>query len=211
MASDGMAAYLAHDKVVDWQDERVRQQAEKLRAATPLDTARRCYEFVRDEVAHSLDIGASELGCSASEVLQLGHGYSVIAPCITLPPASMQSCYAKAHLLAALLRANGIPAGFDYQRLGDGEGGFVLHGITTVYLPELGWYRIDARGNKPGIDAQCTPPQERLAWRGDAPGELNYRLNLVAPYPAVVAALRRPLTVQQLLPLLPGEITAEDM
>lgn len=182
--------YLATSEVVDWQHSAIRKQAEELAAYNPVATARNCFEFVRDAIAHSLDINAERLSCSASDVLGVGHGY----------------CYAKSHLLAALLRANGIPAGFDYQRLDDGKGGFVLHGITTVYLPEYGWYRIDARGNKQGVSAGFSPPREQLAWPARGEGEVNYRINLAEPLPQVVAALRRPLSVQQLLPLLPQEI-----
>lgn len=188
--SNDLSAYLASSEVIDWQEDTVKQQVAALASGDTLETAKRCFEFVRDEIAHSVDINAEILTCSASEVLREGHGY----------------CYAKSHLLAALLRANGIPAGFDYQRLDDGEGGFVLHGITNVYLPKYGWYRIDPRGNKSGVDAQFTPPQEQLAWLGDGPGEVNYRLNLAEPLPQVVEALRRPLTVQQLLSQLPAEL-----
>ncbi|MEL6348418.1 MAG: transglutaminase family protein [Myxococcota bacterium] len=162
-------------------------QAALLIGDDPVQTAARCFRFVRDEIAHSVDINAEKVTCSASEVLREGHGY----------------CYAKSHLLAALLRANGVHAGFDYQRLGDGEGGFMLHGFNTVLLPGVGWYRIDARGNKEGVDAQFTPPQERLAWSHDAQGEVHYRVNMAAPHPPVVAMLRRPLTVQQLWGVIP--------
>jgi hypothetical protein len=31
-------------------------------------------------------------------------------------------------------------------------------------LKEYGWYRIDARGNKPGVNAQFRPPNEALAF-----------------------------------------------
>lgn len=62
-------------------------------------------------------------------------------------------CYAKSHLLAALLRANGIAAGLCYQRLSVNGGGtpYCLHGLNAVFLKDFGWYRVDARGNKPGI------------------------------------------------------------
>ncbi len=188
---DEQQPYLASSEVIDWQDSAVRRQAEKLAAETPVESARNCFEFVRDAIAHSLDINAGKLTCSASEVLNEGHGY----------------CYARSHLLAALLRANGIPAGFDYQRLGDGEGGFVLHGITTLYLPGYGWYRVDPRGNKPGVCAGFSPPLEQLAWQGDGDGEVNYRMNLSQPLAQIVEALRQPLSVQQLLPRLPADIS----
>ena len=182
--------YLVSSEVIDWKDASISKQAAMLAADDIVETARRCFEFVRDNIAHSVDISAEELSCSASEVLRLGHGY----------------CYAKSHLLAALLRANGIPSGFDYQRLDDGDGHFMLHGFNTVYLPEFGWYRMDARGNKSGVDAQFSPPYEQLAWPNDAPGEIDYQINLAEPLSPVVDALRQPLTVQQLWQVLPMQI-----
>ena len=67
------------------------------------------------------------------------------------------------------LRANNIPAGLCYQRLRrDASPGFSLHGLSAAFLPKYGWYRLDPRGNKPGIDAQFAPPHEQLAWSADA-------------------------------------------
>jgi len=88
--------------------------------------------------------------CKASDVLAYGTGYF----------------YAKSHLLAALLRANSIPAGLCYQRLSIFENGppYSLHGLNAIYLKNIGWYRADARGNKEGVDAQFTPPREKLAF-----------------------------------------------
>lgn len=187
---DEFNAYLACSEVIDWREVSVRRKAAVLASDDKLETARRCFEFVRDEISHSVDINAEKLTCRASEVLQLGHGY----------------CYAKSHLFAALLRANDIACGFDYQRLDDGDGHFMLHGFNVVYLPVYGWYRLDARGNKVGVNAQFTPPQEQLAWPTDAAGEIDYHFNLSEPLPQVVKALRQPLTVQQLWRVLPSEI-----
>lgn len=182
--------YLMTCEVVDWRHETILKQAAALSHSNPVQTARQCFEWVRDEIAHSLDAGAQELTCTASEVLAHGHGY----------------CYAKSHLLAALLRANGIPAGLDYQRLWDEDGGFMLHGLNTVLLPGHGWYRVDARGNKPGVDAQFLPPREQLAWPVGQPGELDYRLNLPRPLAEVVRALRRDVTVVELWRSLPTSV-----
>ncbi|WP_223871886.1 transglutaminase-like domain-containing protein [Candidatus Dactylopiibacterium carminicum] len=101
-------------------------------------------------------------------------------------------CYAKSHLLAALLRANGIAAGLCYQRLSCGESGppYCLHALNAVLLPGSGWYRIDARGNKPGVQADFTPPQERLAFDLRDEHEADFPLIHAAPLPVVVAALR---------------------
>ena len=117
-------------------------------------------------------------------------------------------------MLAALLRASGIPAGFCYQRLSiDGNGPpFSLHGLNAVWLPEHGWYRIDARGNRQGndntkktirIDAQFTPPIERLAFRIEHPGEVDLPEIWPEPLTVVITALRSHETVESLFNNLP--------
>jgi hypothetical protein len=60
-----------------------------------------------------------------------------------------------------------------------------------VWLPEHGWYRIDSRGNKPGVDAQFTPPIERLAFPVQVPGEFELRDVMAEPLPQVIEALLR--------------------
>lgn len=127
--------------------------------------------------------------CRASEVLQHKTGY----------------CYAKSHLLAALLRANGIPAGFCYQRLSINDQGapYCLHGFNAVYLPEVGWYRVDARGNREGVDAQFTPPQERLAFKTQVSEEADFSAILSKPLQVVVEALQAQSTWDEMLRNLP--------
>jgi hypothetical protein len=36
--------------------------------------------------------------------------------------------------------------------------------LNAVFLKRYGWYRIDARGNKPGVEAAFCPPIEKLAF-----------------------------------------------
>lgn len=183
-----MEAFLRVTEIIDWQQPPVLAQAQALTAATPLATARRCYEWVRDTIRHSYDYALNPVTCSASEVLAARTGY----------------CYAKSHLLAALLRANGIPAGLCYQRLiAYEEGQYALHGLNAVYLPEFGWYRVDARGNKPGVAAEFTPPVEKLAFRPAAEGEVDFGAILPEPLPVVVAALRAHDTWDGLAQALP--------
>jgi transglutaminase-like putative cysteine protease len=131
LALNPIECYLQSTEVINWQDAAVRRLANELAAPTVEETAKRCFEWVRDEIRHSMDYRANPVTCAASDVLRAGTGY----------------CYAKSHLLAALLRANSIPAGLCYQRLSLDDDGlaFCLHGLNAVYLPERGWYRIDAR------------------------------------------------------------------
>jgi len=102
-------------------------------------------------------------------------------------------CFAKSHLLAALLRANNIPTGLCYQRLSLSDSGapYCLHGLNSIYLDGIGWYRVDARGNKPGIDAQFLPPVEKLAFSIQSPEEIDFRQVLVRPLDDVTAVLTK--------------------
>ena len=165
--------------------------AKRLGAGSPdiITTARWCFEWVRDEIGHSLDVGSTTVTCSASEVLGHGTGF----------------CYAKSHLLAALLRANGIPAGLAYQRLSqDGEGApYCLHGLNGIYLEDHGWYRVDPRGNRDGIDARFSPPVEKLAYDITLEGEADLPGILAAPLPSVVEALREFTSTADLAANLP--------
>lgn len=169
--------YLASSRYLDFDHPRVAAKAAALArgAASESDIVRRCFEFVRDEIAHSWDVRRNPVTCRASDVLLHATGY----------------CYAKSHLLAALLRANGIPAGLCYQRLSVGDEGppYCLHGLNAVYLREHGWYRIDARGNRPGIDARFCPPREALAYPVRGRLERDLPEIWAEPLPVVTATL----------------------
>jgi hypothetical protein len=67
---------------------------------------------------------------------------------------------------------------------------YSLHGYNAVYLNEFGWYRIDVRGNRQDIDAQFTPPKEKLAFGIRLVGEAEFANILSEPLPVVVEALQ---------------------
>lgn len=152
--SDEMDKYLKADDVIDFGNEEITQLADALfqKADSELDYIKIAYEFVRDHIFHSADKNEDMLTCTASEVLKAGHGI----------------CFAKSHLLAALLRCKSIPTGFCYQKLIlDDETAPVLiyHGLNGVYLKEYKkWIRLDARGNKTGVNAQFSIETEQLAF-----------------------------------------------
>lgn len=186
--------YLAASKYIDWGHPKIFALAKTLADGCTSDeaVARACFEFVRDEIKHSWDYQQNPVTCAASEVLEHGTGY----------------CYAKSHLLAALLRANGVPAGLCYQRLtiDNGRPPFCLHGLNAVYLAGHGWYRIDPRGDKPGVSTGFRPPQEQLAFRVSVPGEADLPeiwSEPLAPVLAVLGSASSYLEVAENLPDIP--------
>lgn len=189
-----MEPYLAVSEYIDWEHPLVAAKASMLagNASGDEEIAINCFEFVRDSIKHSWDFRMNPVTCKASEVLIHGTGY----------------CYAKSHLLAALLRANAIPAGLCYQRLAlESEGSpYCLHGLNALYLKRYGWYRVDARGNKSGVTAEFCPPQERLAYRIDDSGERDFLEILSEPHRAVIQALCTYKTVEQVYANLPDLI-----
>jgi transglutaminase-like putative cysteine protease len=172
-----LSAYLAADEVIDHDHPLVRETAARLAEGVPdsYAYARAAFEFVRDTIPHSQDSGDLRVTWRASDVLARRTGI----------------CYAKAHALAALLRAEDIPAALCYQRLADEDGaGHVVHGLIAVRFHGA-WHRQDPRGNKPGVDAQFSLDGERLAWVPD-PGsnEVDYPVLYAEPYPVVLGALK---------------------
>ncbi|MDE7392441.1 MAG: transglutaminase-like domain-containing protein [Treponemataceae bacterium] len=189
--------YLKHDDVIDFENEAVSKLADALfqKADGELDFIKAAYEFVRDNISHSADRGEDAVTCAASEVLKAGHGI----------------CFAKSHLLAALLRAKSVPAGFCYQKLIlDDETAPILiyHGLNGAYIKERKkWIRLDARGNKAGVNAQFSLETERLAFAvrpelGEEDGFVIYP----SPDVKVVEKLRNAKTRTELWENLPNEL-----
>lgn len=155
MEKSGLELFLEESYYVDFSAEIIRRTAESLFRGKAADTdkARAAYEFVRDEIPHTFDLyhsiaekdggqGAApvQIAARASEVLRHKHGI----------------CHAKANLLAALLRATGIPCGFCFQHitlLDDDSVGYCLHAFNAALLDGR-WIRLDARGNRRGIRAE---------------------------------------------------------
>ncbi|GLW68428.1 transglutaminase [Kitasatospora phosalacinea] len=167
-----LSAYLAADEVVDHDHPAIVALAAQLRQDDPVRTAEAVFEHVRDRIDHSADIGRWSAAYRASDVLAAGNAI----------------CHGKSHLLAALLRANGIPAGLCYQKLD------VLHGLNGVLLPGSSWWvRLDGRGNRNGADGHfaTTPAEERPAWTNDPVlGEHHYTTVYAATPEPLLAALR---------------------
>ncbi len=186
-----MKKYLESSKYIDWKSPNILTLAEELAKGkdSEISIAKACFEWVRDNIKHSADYKLNPITCKASDVLNKGTGY----------------CYAKSHLLAALFRANKIASGLCYQRLSVYENGapYCLHGLNAVYLKNMGWYRIDARGNKAGVDSQFTPPLEKLAFTITEENESDFREIWHTPLPIVIEVLEKYNTYSEVLENLP--------
>ncbi len=183
--------YTENSTVINWQHPSIRECSERILAKSnhACDYMKNAFEYVRDKILHSRDFQTQIVTCTASEVLKHKSG----------------SCYAKSHLLAALLRVQKIPVGFCYQRLSQEENGppYCLHGLNAVYTEKYGWYRVDARGNKEGVNARFTPPVEQLAFSVTEPRERDLPEIWSEPLPVIVHALQTFNSVEKLYDNLP--------
>jgi len=183
MKSSNIQDYLRATMEIDFHKSEIQQQAADLfnSADSDIEKAKAAFHFVRDEIAHSWDIQGKRVTKTASEVLAAGEGI----------------CYAKSNLLAALLRSEGIPAGFRYQRLmlfDTPDKGYCIHAFNAVFLESVNrWISLDARGNKTGIDAQFSLEEPlALAFHPDeALGECTYSGLYPDPHPKTMAVLAR--------------------
>lgn len=89
-----MKEFLEETQIIDFKNEEVLSLAQKLAKDCKSDEeiAKNCFLYVRDNIHHSGDFKDEITTYKASDVLKYKTGW----------------CYAKSHLLAALLRANGL-------------------------------------------------------------------------------------------------------
>jgi ribosomal protein S18 acetylase RimI-like enzyme len=187
-----MKEFLEETQIIDFQNKEIFSLAFELakNCKTDEEIAKSCFTYVRDNIHHSGDFKDEITTCKASDVLKYKTGW----------------CYAKSHLLAALLRANGIPTGFCYQRLSCSEYKkdiYCLHGLNAVYLKNHGWYKIDARGNKEGVNAQFTPPHEQLAFKLEK-NEFDIADIYSEPLDVVVEGLTKNKTYDEMINIFPN-------
>lgn len=184
------------ENIIDIHHPFIQEKLEEIVASADSleDRARIAFDFVRDEIDHSFDTGSSVITISAVETLARREGI----------------CFAKAHLLAGLLRGMGIPTGFCYQRVlrkGTLESGYALHGLNAAYLEGHGWFRIDPRGNKPGISSEFSIHEEKLPYDiREEMGEIDYPYVYAAPLESVIRAMEESEDCQALFSGRPEEI-----
>jgi len=194
MLTSSMNLYLEEKGLVDTSN--VKNISCKLTRdiASDVEKARVLYEYVRDVIRHSADINENLLTKSASDVLKHGHGI----------------CFTKSILLVAMLRSIDIPAGFGYQKIIlDDElyPWLVLHGYVFIYLESIRkWIKVDARGNKPGVNAEFSIGKPVMAFEiRKELGETDQDINHPYPVDSIVKCLESNETREELWKNLPSE------
>jgi transglutaminase-like putative cysteine protease len=154
ICSQDIKSYLEETDIINFRHPKVSEKIDEIKqkGKTKQEWAELAFKLVRDEIQHSFDTGSTQITISASDALEHKEGI----------------CFAKAHLLAALLRGLGIPTGFCYQRVtrkGTPESGYALHGLNAIYFEEINtWFRVDPRGNKLGVNSEFSITPEKLAY-----------------------------------------------
>ena len=163
-----MKEHLIETPSIDYMNPIIQEKVQELRnqSSDDLDYIKQSYLFVKDEIPHSWDIGTNIVSKTASEVLINKTGI----------------CWTKSCLLAALLRANGIPSGIIYQLLTiaeDDSEGHIIHALNTVHVKDSKkWIRIDARGNNKNQNTNFNLDKDQLAFQvREEFGEIDYKDN----------------------------------
>ncbi len=184
--TSNMARYLASSEIIDFENLDIQKKALYLSKdiEDEIQLIKTVYEFVRDDISHSVDIGRDNVTCKASDVLKYEHGL----------------CFANSHLLAAILRYLGVPTGFCYQKL-EFDGKFGLHGLNAVFIKSLNkWIRLDARGNENGINARFSIDEEYLAYLPEEEkNEVDFKVIYAEPDKRVVEILRQSRNLNEAL------------
>lgn len=189
LESDDLTQYLQEiPPVISFSNPIVKKKIQDIQASSSstIERAKLAFQCARDEIQHSFDTQSLIITITAEETLEKKEGI----------------CFAKAHLLATLLRGLNIPAGFCYQRVlrkGAIESGYALHGLNAIYLKECGWFRLDPRGNKVGINSLFSIEEERLAYPiREHLGEKDYPNVFTRPLESVLEAMRSSTNCQEL-------------
>jgi len=222
LQTEDMEHYLRHTEVVDFEHPEVSKLAYLLGEGchATVELAQKTFVYVRDQIHHSSDLAAKLMTQGAAHTLSNEMAARLPAELAAKPMPYKASevllagegiCFSKAHLLAALLRHNGIPTGFCYQRFrlySEADSPLIFHGLNALFLPELGrWVRVDARGNKPGVDAQFSLEAEQLAFKVSPKlGEEDFGAVYAEPPPGILRAFKTWPTYGQLWKHLPAEL-----
>lgn len=190
-----MKAFLQSSKYIDYDSRIIKQKALKLFSddMSDIEKTKTAYCFVRDEILHSFDCNADIINAKASDVLKCKTGI----------------CHAKANLLAALLRSQGIPTGFCFQHitlLKDDSLGYCVHAFNAVFIDNK-WIKLDARGNKQGVNARFSMDEPVLAYQNRKEyNEYFWKGIYASPHLKTMQMLESAKCLQDVLDNIPDEV-----
>ena len=190
-----MKEFLQENEYVDYNSEIIQKKVAELFLTDMSETekAKIAYEFVRDEIPHSFDCNADIITAKASDVLKYKTGI----------------CHAKANLLAALLRSQGIPTGFCFQHitlLNDDSLGYCVHAYNAVFI-ENKWIKLDARGNKQGVNAQFSTNEPILAFPNRKEYDEYFWKGIYgSPHMSTMEMLGKAKCLQDIMDNIPDEV-----
>lgn len=193
-----MKEFLQENEYVDYNSEIIQKKALELfnENMSDIEKVRTAYEFVRDEIPHSFDCNAKIITARASDVLKHKTGI----------------CHAKANLLASLLRSQGIPTGFCFQHitlLKDDSMGYCVHAYNAIFIDNK-WIKLDARGNKEGVNAQFSVNEPVLAYPNRAEYDEYFWKGIYAySHMPTMKMLEKATTLQDILENIPDTVNDE--
>lgn len=194
----GMKKFLLENEYIDFSSAIIQKAITELFTPdmTEIQKANLAYEFVRDEIPHSFDCNAKHITVRASDVLLYRTGI----------------CHAKANLLAALLRSQGIPTGFCFQHITlvkDDSLGYCVHAYIAVFLNDK-WIKLDARGNKEGVDARFSLDEPILAYHNREQYDEYFFDGIFAnPHQETMNMLEKAKSLQDIMDNIPEYVTEE--
>lgn len=190
-----MKKFLQETKYIDFNSDIIQKKIAYLFSPDmdKTEKIKTAYKFVRDEIPHSFDCNANIITAKASDVLLHNTGI----------------CHAKANLLAALLRSQGIPTGFCFQHItlaSDDSLGYCVHAYNAVFLNDK-WIKLDARGNKQGVNAQFSTDKPILAYQNRAKYD-EYFLNGIysSPHIKTMQMLEKANNLQYIFDNIPDTV-----
>ena len=193
-----MQVFLRETEYIDYKAQIIQRKIKELFPddMENVQKVKAAYEFVRDEIPHSFDCNAAVITAKASDVLKYGTGI----------------CHAKSNLLAALLRSQNIPAGFCFEHItlaNDDSIGYCVHAYNAVHLDDR-WIKLDARGNKAGVNARFSLGEPVLAYPPRAEYDEYFFKGIYAdPHKDTMRMLEEANSLQDILDHIPEYVTDE--
>lgn len=190
--------FLQENKYIDFSSQIIQRKSHELfrDLTSNVEKAKIAFEYVRDQIPHSFDIKAAIITSKASDVLKYKTGI----------------CHAKANLLAALLRTQGIPTGMCFQHItlaADDSMGYCVHCFNAIFINNK-WIKVDARGNTNEKNAQFSLEKPLLAFQNRKQYDEYFWNGIYAnPHAATMTMLEDAASVHDIIEHIPDYVIDE--